>query len=203
MPINSWQVWNEPNLQKYFSPGENLQQSVRKYASLLEMTHDAIKSVDPNARVVLAGMPGYGDSTAWAFMNNLYALPGVRNDFDVAAFHPYSCTVPQVANEMSMFRNSMTSHGDGPTPLWVTEFAWGSGPPDRFCKNKNPAGQRDLLGRSYRLFIAGRRPWNLQRLFWFMWRDPAATSPYAACAASAARRGSSATIGPQSPPTAC
>jgi hemolysin type calcium-binding protein/putative glycosyl hydrolase/Big-like domain-containing protein len=179
LPITSWQVWNEPNLQKYFSPGETVQQSARKYAGLLQTTHDAIVAVDPNARVVLAGMPGSGDSTAWTFLNNLYTVPGIRDDFDAAAFHPYSCTVPQIAQEMSMFRRSMTSHGDGQTPLWVTEFAWGSGPPDRFCKNKNLAGQRDLLGRAFRLFIAGRRAWNLQRLFWFMWRDPAATSPYA------------------------
>ena len=44
LPIQSWQIWNEPNLKKYFSPGQNVQQSAQKYATLLQISHDAIKS---------------------------------------------------------------------------------------------------------------------------------------------------------------
>ena len=35
LPIQSWQIWNEPNLKKFFSPGQNVQQSAQKYATLL------------------------------------------------------------------------------------------------------------------------------------------------------------------------
>ncbi len=65
LPVTSWQVWNEPNLKKYFSPGATVQASAQKYATLLQLSHDAIKAVDPSAMIVLAGMPGQGDSTAW------------------------------------------------------------------------------------------------------------------------------------------
>ena len=41
----------------------------------------------------------------------------------------------------------MKNRGDGATPLWLTEFAWGSGAPDQFCTNKGLAGQRDLLSQ--------------------------------------------------------
>ena len=78
LPIQSWQIWNEPNLKKYFTPGENVNQSAQKYAELLQISHDAITSQDPKAEIVLAGMPGYGDSKAWVFLDHLYEVPGVK-----------------------------------------------------------------------------------------------------------------------------
>jgi hypothetical protein len=77
------------------------------------------------------------------------------------------------------FRTAMKSHADRATPLWLTELAWGSGAPDQFCKNKGLAGQRDLLSSSFKLILQNRKSWNVQRLFWFLWRDPAPGSPYA------------------------
>ena len=93
LPIQSWQIWNEPNLKKFFSPGQNVQQSAQKYATLLQISHDAIKSRDPQAQIVLAGMPAIGDSKAWDFLDNLYQVPGIKSDFDAAALHPYACDV--------------------------------------------------------------------------------------------------------------
>ena len=46
LPIQSWQIWNEPNLEKYFAP----KPSAEEYARLLEISHDVIKSQDPQAR---------------------------------------------------------------------------------------------------------------------------------------------------------
>ncbi len=50
LPIQSWQIWNEPNLKKYFAPGSTtLQAKANKYAQLLAISHDAIKAKDPQA----------------------------------------------------------------------------------------------------------------------------------------------------------
>jgi hypothetical protein len=179
LPVQSWQIWNEPNLKKFFSPGATLQQSTQKYARLLQLSHDAIKSKDPKAQIVLAGMPGYGDVTAWRFLNYLYPISGVKADFDAAALHPYGCDLDQTRNIINAFRASMENHDDGATPLWLTELAWGSGPADQFCKNKGLTGQRDLLTSSFKLILQNRKYWNVQRLYWFLWRDPAPGSPYA------------------------
>ena len=179
LPIQSWQVWNEPNLKKYFSPGSNVQQSAQKYAQLLAISHDAIKARDPLARVVLAGMPSFGDVTAWRFLTNLYSVAGVKADFDAAALHPFGCDLEQTRVAINAFSNSMKNNGDRATPLWLTEFAWGSGEPDQFCKNKGPLGQRNLLISSFNMILQNRRHWNVQRLFWFLWRDAEAGSQYA------------------------
>jgi hypothetical protein len=177
LPITTWQIWNEPNLKKFFSPGTTVQASAQKYATLLRLSDAAIASVDPSAMILLAGMPGQGDSTAWVFLSNIYKVQNVKNWFDGAAMHPYSCTVTQVGNEMKQFRNVMVANGDSATPIWVTEFAWGSGPEDQFCKNYGLTGQRDRLTQSFKLFLTNRKAWNLQRLFWFLWRDPPPGSP--------------------------
>ncbi len=179
LPIQSWQIWNEPNLKKFFAPGATAYQSAQKYARLLSLSRDAIKGRDPQAQIVLAGMPAYGDVTAWQFLNNLYGIPGAKDDFDAAALHPYARDLGGLRWTIDQFRAAMTSHGDGTTPMWFTELAWGSGPPDEFGYNKGPAGQQQMLLNSFRLILQNRDRWNVQRLFWFLWHDPPPGSDYA------------------------
>jgi hypothetical protein len=173
LPIQSWQIWNEPNLKKYFAP----QPSPPKYAQLLQVSHNAIKSADPGAQIVLAGMPGYGQINAWDFLSRLYRAGGVKPDFDAAALHPYGRTVDQSGQEIKKVRAVMTANGDQATPLWITEIGWGSAPPDHFGINQGPQGQQKLLGGAFKLILAKRREWNIQRLFWFHWRDPQHAMP--------------------------
>jgi len=174
-PIQSWQIWNEPNLKRYFAPSP----SAGKYAELLRISRNAIKGADPNARIVLAGLFTDGDVKAATFLNNLYAVSGAKANFDAAALHPYGCNLDQTRDGIVKFRAAMTSHDDGATPLWITELAWGSGEPDSLCKNKRETGQRDLLVSSFNLILQNRTAWNIQRLFWFLWRDPPSGSAYA------------------------
>ena len=46
---------------------------------------------------MLAGLSGNGDVTAWNFLNNIYAVSGIKNNFDAAALHPYAPTLDQPA----------------------------------------------------------------------------------------------------------
>ena len=66
----------------------------------------------------------------------------------------------------------MNENGARSTPLWVTELGWGSGRPDRFGLSKGPVGQARLLTAAFKLILDHRKAWNVQRLFWFDWRDP-------------------------------
>jgi len=179
LPIQSWQIWNEPNLSKYFDPGQTVEHTAQKYARLLHISHDAIKSRDPQAQIVLAGMPGFGDATAWVFLDNLYQVPGAKDDFDVAALHPYARGPTELRMKIEQFRAVMTDHDDAATPLWLTELAWGSGAPDQFGYNKGLTGQRDLLKSAFKLILSNRAAWNVQRIFWFLWHDPDPDSGYA------------------------
>ena len=168
LPIQSWQIWNEPNLRKYFAPDP----SPGKYARLVQISHDAIKSRDPKARIVLAGMPGYGDVKAWDFLKGFYSVAGIKNYFDVVSLHPYGSDLAHVGLEIQNVRNVMTNGGDATTPLWLTEFAWGSANPDGFGINRGLTGQAQMLSSSFKMILSHRSAWNVQRLFWYHWRDP-------------------------------
>ena len=179
LPVQSWQIWNEPNLKKFFTPGSSVAASAQKYASLVKISHDAIKAKDPKAQIVLAGMPGFGDSKAWIFLDNIYAVAGIKNYFDATALHPYARDLDEFRTELIMFRASMTNHGDGATPLWLTEFAWGSGPPDQFGHNVGLTRPKAAALRLLQAGPANRTAWNIQRIYWFLWRDPEPGSFYA------------------------
>jgi hypothetical protein len=168
LPIQSWQVWNEPNLKSYFAPSP----SPGKYARLVQISHDAIKSKDPQARIVLAGMPGYGDLKAWDFLDSLYSVPRIKNKFDAVALHPYAPNLDRQRQDIERLRGVMTNRADAATPLWLTELGWGSAPPDRFGINEGVTGQEQMLSGSYRMILNNRSAWNVRRLFWYLWRDP-------------------------------
>jgi len=172
LPITSWQIWNEPNL-KFSYPGTTYKQKAQKYGQLVQISHTAIRSKDPKAQIVLAGVATQKDPDAFNFLTSLYAVPNIKNSFEGAAVHPYASTDAKIKTAIQRFRNVMVSHGDKATPLWITEFAWGSGPPDSVGINKGLSGQATALTNSYKMLLANRTAWNLQHLFWFLWRDPA------------------------------
>jgi hypothetical protein len=176
LPIQSWQIWNEPNLKKFYLPYP----APKEYARLVKLSHDAIKGQDPQARIVLAGMPGYGDLTAWDFLKSFYSVAGIKSYFDAAALHPYASDLAHVRLEIQNVRGVMANRADGATPLWITEIAWGSAPPDSFGINKGLTGQKNMLYGAYKMILQNRSAWNVQRLFWYLWRDPA-TSQAATC----------------------
>ncbi len=138
----------------------------------MHISAEAITSQDPKARIVLAGMPGNGDVKAWSFLDDLYRQPGFKGSFDVAALHPYGRNIEEVGRQIQRVRAAMNQNGGRATPLWVTELGWGSGRPDRFGLSKGPVGQARLLTAAFKLILGHREAWNVQRLFWFDWRDP-------------------------------
>jgi hypothetical protein len=170
-PVRAWQIWNEPNLAKFFAP----RPSVPQYASLVRSAHAAIHGADRRATVVLAGMSGRGHPSDRKFLNRLYRVHRIKTAFDAVAVNPYAPQVHQVAAKIKRIRGVMRRHGDGHTDLWITELGWGSHPPDRFGLNKGLKGQKRMLQRSFRLIIHHRRAWQVKRLVWFDFRDPPAS----------------------------
>jgi len=168
-PISAWQIWNEPNLPKFFaSPSP-----VRQYAKLLHISHDPILGVDPRASVVLAGLPGFDGIRlpSWRFLNRLYGIPGTRNDFEVAAAHPYGAGLAEISGQMERLRKTMKRHHDRQTQIWITELGFGSARPNGRL-DKGLRGQKRALKRSFELILRKRRRWNVGLLTWFEWRDP-------------------------------
>src|SRR4051794_13087490 len=89
-PINTWEIWNEPNLKSAMDPS-----NPATYVQLLKISDRAIKKTDRHAKVMLAGLLGHppGGAEAWSFLNGVYQQPGAKNAFDVVAVHAYASSV--------------------------------------------------------------------------------------------------------------
>jgi hypothetical protein len=178
LPVRSWQVWNEPNLRNEFHPGATVAQAARRYARLLQVSADAITSRDRQAEIITAGFATQKDPHVFQFIDSMYSVPGIKDDFDGIAQHPYASSIGNVSTAIQRMRQVMANHGDQGTPLWITESGWGSAPADGSGINVGPAAQAQMLTRYFRLILGHRRAWNVQAIYWFHWRDPAPNSPY-------------------------
>jgi hypothetical protein len=181
-PIRTWQIWNEENDHRY------AEASVGEYAALLRDSAPAIRSVDPEAQIVLGGL--YAKPTvkpsidATTFLSRLYGYGGIRGLFDGVGLHPYAADPSEMAADISALRAVMRSHGEAHQGLYITEFGWGSQTRaeggDKF--EKGPAVQAEYLQSAWEILLANRRRWNLQGAYWFTWQDiPAASTPCDFC----------------------
>ncbi len=176
-PIRMWQIWNEPNSSTFYKPRPD----PRQYARLVEIAGDAIKEVDPDAYIILAGMgpspnPAHGEGIpANRFLERLYA-DGAASDFDAAAVHPYAPTVTRVERILTRVRRTMDDAGDGESGIVVTELGWGSRrlPSDSLAVGRRVQAER--LRASFSTLRAERERWNLRGVLWFTWRDVPQTS---------------------------
>jgi hypothetical protein len=174
-PIREWQIWNEPSSPTYWQP----KPSSGDYAQLVKLSHDAITDVDPEARIVLAGLFGtpQGDlgskNVMWKYLARLYRSPGIKNAFDAIALHPYSPNLEGIEFQVDKALDKLEKNHDARTEIMITEIGWGSDPPsgDKPLL-KGPDGQRRMLEKSFRLLRRNRAKWNIGGVVWYAWRDP-------------------------------
>lgn len=194
VPITNWQIWNEPNF-KYFVAKPN----PTEYGKLVKISSTAIHSVNPSARVILAGMFAKpngarhraaknpkkvvdGTSVNWFaayFLEQMYKTnPGIKSSFGGVALHPYVGRYPALTGEIEEFRKVMTAAGDGNKGLWITELGWSSEPPQPGGENVfavGAAGQARELKGAFTLLKQDQVKFKLQRVYWFSVDDAAET----------------------------
>ena len=113
VPIRMWQVWNEPNTSTRWP----IQPFANSYVAMLSTARRAIRLVDRNAKVVLAGMPNY----SWKDLEKIYRVRGARRLFDVVAIHPYTASPQGVLQILELARAVMKRYGDAHKPLIASE----------------------------------------------------------------------------------
>ena len=107
-PIRAWQIWNEPNLTRYWTPPRG-QGFARSYVKLLRAAHRALRAADPGARTILAGLP----NESWIALRRIYKAGG-RRSFDAVALHPYTGKPRNVVRLAEYARREMRRFGDAP-----------------------------------------------------------------------------------------
>jgi hypothetical protein len=176
MGVKHWEIWNEPNI-GFWMP----EPDPARYTALLKGAYASIKSADPTAFVVSAGLSPYGAYGQRApglmnpltFLEGMYAA-GAKGSFDALGFHPYnfgglfyhpSSAWSQVAETTPSVRSMMVANGDGNKQVWGTEFGAPTGTGSGAI---NEAAQASMVTEGYTKWRA--RSWS-GPLFWYSLRD--------------------------------
>jgi hypothetical protein len=120
-PIRAWQIWNEVSNSHYWD-----RSWARTYPPVLSAAYDAIKAVDPQARVVQSGLNSGESGSSWHALDVLYDQldrQGLGRPFDEVATHVYTRRVPDALRVVEETRDVMQRHDDS-RPIRVTELAW-------------------------------------------------------------------------------
>jgi Beta-galactosidase len=172
LPIQTWQIWNESNFFYFAFPV-----SPSRYARLLTISSQAIKGVQPRAKVILSGLFGKPNARgvrgmpAATFLERLYRVPGLKSRFDGIALHPYAVDTSTLEGLVERFHAVTVKYHDR-APMYITEMGWGSqNDPRRVAYEQGVRGQARELRASYRYLIANWRRLDLRQVYWYSWKD--------------------------------
>jgi hypothetical protein len=115
-PVTTYEIWNEEDNPAFWEPAPE----PAVYADLYVKARAAIRSVDPQAVVLVGGL--LPDT---AFVDAMYrARPGLAGAVDAVAIHPYAASPYDVFREVRELRATLDAAGGGSPPLYVTELGW-------------------------------------------------------------------------------
>lgn len=126
-----YEIWNEPNIQQFWSPTPN----PAAYTADLVAAYGAIKAADPSSTVISAGLSPAGNTgntvDPVTFFQDMYA-DGAGGHFDAAGDHPYSFPATPDTDQQGAWgemgqtspslRSVMAAHGDSGKKIWITEY---------------------------------------------------------------------------------
>ena len=172
LPIREWQIWNEVNFHYFAFPV-----SPTRYAKLVKASGQAIKAVDPSAKVILSGLFGEPKATgtrgmsAVDFLRALYKAPGIKSAFDGVALHPYAVDAESLEEMVEGIHEVTLENHDRPG-FYITEMGWGSQNDfKQVAYEQGIRGQVKQLRASYEYLLENARRLNLKAAYWFSWKD--------------------------------
>lgn len=115
--IRAYEIWNEPNLSREWC---SQRPNPAAYAALLKASYQKIKSIDPNAIVISAGLTPttQNDATAMPdaqFVEQMYGAMGDKSDgyFDLLGVHAPGYKAPPETSPDAVAKNPAYNHGEG------------------------------------------------------------------------------------------
>jgi hypothetical protein len=177
--VRAYQVWNEPNLAREWG---GFPPDPAGYVDLLRACYAGIKTGDPDALVISAGLAPTGNGPPGAMPDVEYLIgmyeAGAAPYFDLLGVHaPGFLYPPEIAPEevaanhdghsffcfrhVETLREVMVRYGDEDKQVAVLEMGWTTDPvhPDYAWFAVTPEQQADYLVRAYRYARENWSPW--------------------------------------------
>ncbi len=180
MGVSDYEIWNEPNLDAFWSPRPN----ASRYVDMLRAAYPAAKAASPDANVILGGL----SKNDFVFLEQVYAAGG-GDYFDAVAVHPYAFKeAPSTTWDgrddwgpmqkgdpdriswncfpgVKEVRASMVANGDSEKKIWATEFGWSV---TSQTDGVSPAKQAEYLTAAFE--YVEKFAW-MKAMFWYTARD--------------------------------
>jgi hypothetical protein len=166
-PVEMWQVWNEPNIWAFWPQSRHGYYA--GYVALLRAAHVAINQADPEAKVVLAGLPNY----SWIEIQRI-EQDGGKHLFDVVDAHPYTATPQGVITILGLVRQVLNRTGGARIPIIAGELSWASSEGTGairvgFNLGTTQKGQAAKLRELLPMLAADRRRLGLEGFDYYDW----------------------------------
>lgn len=175
--IHVWEIWNEPNHQATWNCLNNCDRAAN-YARLLHGAYLAVKSADPEARVLIGGLYVHDNTNeGMAFLDRVVAASGGAINFDALSIHTYmpdrepesmrpDSVVQNFQYRLYMVNNWIDAHGGRPGEIWITEDGRSTctGCPFPWSEDE----QASHLARMYGIAAAAPR---VVQFDWFQFED--------------------------------
>lgn len=164
--IRAYEVWNEPNLTRFFNG------TPRQMAELTKSAAQAIRAIDPAALVVCSGITSnYG--LRWL---RDYLAAGADRYCDVIGYHFYvqHGAPEKMAPLIADVKKAMARAGIAQRPIWNTETGWvidtgGPGAPaDGVPASWKPLSMETAMAYVPRALLIARSQ-GVQRFYWYSW----------------------------------
>jgi hypothetical protein len=191
--IAAYEIMNEPNVSAELgmltSP---MRQEINpeRYGALITTAFTRVKELDPNAKVILAGLLYASpienpNRTPVDYLSDVYASSAVQRyyktaphpngnpfPFDGVASHPFSDSPSLVEDHLRQLHQKMLDWGDVYNQIWVTEIGLEASPPSDW---NGPPTVEEIRQAEY-LTDVYDLAWNnlngiVARVFWFKYED--------------------------------
>jgi hypothetical protein len=156
-PVQTFEIWNEPDDRWTWGPNVNLQD----YARLYTAAYRAIKRVDRHSMVITGGL-AFNRTSLPRLLKAFTGLP-----IDGLGVHPYAANASATIAIVRWTEAQMVAFGRSRTPLIVDEYGWNSAagawqsvPKPAVARNV----QRSVIGLSKIKHVSAVIP--------FQWSDP-------------------------------
>ncbi len=126
--VDDWIIWNEPDVWNNSSGLQQWNGSVEQYYQLVKVAYQAVKSVNPNGRIILAGLTYWWDQQFGReqyfhrFLNVASHDPTARANgfyFDAASLHLYGN--PQDLYAVPLKFKRIMQEYELDKPIWINE----------------------------------------------------------------------------------
>jgi hypothetical protein len=161
--IRVWEIWNEPNIEPFWSPKPD----AAEYYKVLAASYAAIKKGDPQATVLgcsLAGPHGRNWAPPWEFTEAVLKLGGGKV-MDAISIHPYrQPSSPEESDYIGDIKaiSDLTAKYGRRLPIWITEVGW---PND--TGGSSEVWATKMLPRAYLLALAC----GVKNIAWYDYHD--------------------------------